>query len=53
MFANAAAGAGSDADGMTAEEYARRRAAYIRAGKGVPAPGATPLPAEPSQDDKA
>ena len=28
------------------EEYARRRAAYIRAGGGTPPPGATPLPSE-------
>lgn len=28
---------------LTAEEYARRRAAYIRDGGGVPPPGATPL----------
>lgn len=28
---------------VTAEEYARRRAAYIRDGGGVPPPGATPL----------
>jgi NAD(P)H-nitrite reductase large subunit len=41
------AGATSDADTLTAEEYARRRAEYIRAGKGKPAPGATPLPEPP------
>jgi len=29
---------------LTPEEYARRRAEYIRAGKGAPPPGATPLP---------
>jgi NAD(P)H-nitrite reductase large subunit len=29
---------------LTPEEYERRRAAYIRAGKGTPPPGATPLP---------
>ena len=28
---------------VAAEEYARRRAAYIRDGGGVPPPGATPL----------
>jgi len=32
---------------MTAAEYAQQRAAYIRAGKGKPAPGAIPLPEEP------
>ena len=31
-------------DELTPEEYARQRAAYIRAGKGVPAAGAIPLP---------
>jgi NAD(P)H-nitrite reductase large subunit len=31
---------------LTPEEYERRRAAYIRAGKGTPPPGATPLPPE-------
>lgn len=35
-----------DGEDMTAEEYARRRAQYIRAGGGTPAPGATPLPPE-------
>ena len=29
---------------LTPEEYAQRRAEYIRAGKGAPPPGATPLP---------
>lgn len=33
-----------DLDGLTPDEYARRRAEYIRAGKGAPPPGATPLP---------
>ena len=31
---------------MTPAEYEQRRAAYIRAGKGTPPPGATPLPPE-------
>jgi NAD(P)H-nitrite reductase large subunit len=31
---------------LTAAEYERRRAAYIRAGQGTPAPGAAPLPAD-------
>lgn len=35
-------------DAITPEEYARQRAAYIRAGKGRPAPGALPLPDEQS-----
>lgn len=29
---------------LTAEEYARRRAAYVRSGKGTPPAGAAPLP---------
>jgi bacterioferritin-associated ferredoxin len=29
---------------LSPEEYARQRAAYVRAGKGTPPPGATPLP---------
>jgi len=31
---------------LTPAEYERRRAAYIRSGKGTPPPGATPLPPE-------
>ena len=31
---------------LTPEEYARKRAAYIRSGGGVPAVGAEPLPPE-------
>ena|SRR5436190_18463806 len=34
------------ADGMTRFQYEAERAAYIRAGKGRPAPGAIPLPPE-------
>jgi bacterioferritin-associated ferredoxin len=33
-----------DLEVLTPEEYAQRRADYIRAGKGSPPPGATPLP---------
>jgi NAD(P)H-nitrite reductase large subunit len=39
-------GGDSELDHLTAEEYARGRAAYVRAGKGTPPPGATPLPPE-------
>jgi bacterioferritin-associated ferredoxin len=38
------AGGDNDLDQLTADEYARRRAEYIRAGRGTPPPGATPLP---------
>lgn len=35
---------GGEVESPTAEEYARQRAEYVRAGKGTPPPGATPLP---------
>jgi bacterioferritin-associated ferredoxin len=38
-----------DLDQLTPEEYAARRAAYIRSGGGVPPPGATPLPEDSGQ----
>ena len=34
----------TELDVLTSEEYAQQRAEYIRAGKGEPPPGATPLP---------
>jgi NAD(P)H-nitrite reductase large subunit len=34
----------TELDQLSADEYARQRAEYIRSGKGTPAPGATPLP---------
>jgi bacterioferritin-associated ferredoxin len=48
LHQQATRGGETDLDGLTAEEYARRRAAYIRAGGGKPPPGATPLPDEGS-----
>jgi NAD(P)H-nitrite reductase large subunit len=36
----------SELERVSAEDYARQRAAYILAGKGKPPPGATPLPDE-------
>jgi NAD(P)H-nitrite reductase large subunit len=47
LFEQHQAGSTAGETGMTAAEYARQRAAYIRAGKGKPAPGAIPLPEEP------
>jgi NAD(P)H-nitrite reductase large subunit len=44
MHQHAADGQSTDLELLTPEEYARRRADYIRAGKGTPPPGATPLP---------
>lgn len=45
-FSEAAGENAAGADTLTPDEYARQRAAYIRAGKGKPAPGAIPLPEE-------
>jgi NAD(P)H-nitrite reductase large subunit len=39
-------GGPTDLETLTPEEYEQRRAAYIRDGKGIPPPGATPLPPE-------
>jgi NAD(P)H-nitrite reductase large subunit len=36
---------------LTPEEYARQRAAYVRAGHGKPPAGATPLPDEPREEN--
>ena len=47
IFQQAATGADAqELETITPEEYERRRAAYVRAGKGTPPPGATPLPKE-------
>jgi bacterioferritin-associated ferredoxin len=44
IFEAAVAGGETDLERLTAEEYEQRRAAYVRAGKGTPPPGAEPLP---------
>jgi NAD(P)H-nitrite reductase large subunit len=44
IFNQAVAGGVTDLEQLTPQEYEQRRAAYIRAGKGTPPPGATPLP---------
>jgi NAD(P)H-nitrite reductase large subunit len=46
LHQQAAAGGQTDLEQLTPEEYERRRAAYIRAGKGTPPPGASPLPTD-------
>src|SRR5262245_23800271 len=46
IHAQETGGGESELDRMSAEEYARQRAEYIRSGKGTPPPGATPLPEE-------
>ena len=50
-FRCAAEGRTGQDDSITPEEYARQRGRYIRAGKGIPPPGATPPPEE--SDDGA
>jgi bacterioferritin-associated ferredoxin len=40
-----------DADAVSAHEYARERGRYLRAGKGVAAPGATPPPEDLDGED--
>ena len=42
---HAASGTTTQLDTLTPGEYELARAAYVRAGKGTPPPGATPLPA--------
>jgi NAD(P)H-nitrite reductase large subunit len=44
LHQQAMSGAAVELDELTPEEYAKRRAAYIRSGGGTPPPGATPLP---------
>jgi NAD(P)H-nitrite reductase large subunit len=46
LHRQAVEGGVTELEELTPAEYERRRAAYIRAGKGTPPPGATPLPAE-------
>ncbi len=46
IFAQELAGGAADLDQLSTEEYARRRADYIRAGKGTPPAGAAPLPTD-------
>ncbi len=44
IFEQAVAGDETEFERLTPEQYGQLRAAYIRAGKGVPPSGATPLP---------
>jgi len=53
LFQQAAdAGVCTELETLTPEEYERQRAAYIRAGKGTPPPGATPLPKNTTDKNK-
>jgi bacterioferritin-associated ferredoxin len=51
IFQQGVDGGVTDLEQLTPQEYELRRAAYIRAGKGTPPPGATPLP-EPEPPHK-
>jgi NAD(P)H-nitrite reductase large subunit len=46
LFQQSVEGGLTDLEQLTPEEYERLRADYVRAGKGTPPPGATPLPPE-------
>jgi NAD(P)H-nitrite reductase large subunit len=46
MHAQSLQGGTTELEELTPEEYAQRRAEYIRAGKGKAPPGGTPLPPE-------
>jgi NAD(P)H-nitrite reductase large subunit len=46
LFCQGARGEVTELETLTPTEYARRRAAYVRAGKGTPPPGGCPLPEE-------
>ena len=46
MHQQAVAGGVTELEALTPAEYERRRAAYVRAGRGTPPPDATPLPEE-------
>jgi NAD(P)H-nitrite reductase large subunit len=46
IFQQAVEGGATELEQLTPAEYERRRAVYIREGKGTPPPGATPLPPE-------
>jgi NAD(P)H-nitrite reductase large subunit len=46
LFRQSAEGGSTELEQLTPEEYEHLRADYVRAGKGQPPPGATPLPPE-------
>lgn len=46
LFQQGTAGEATELERLTPAEYEHLRAIYIRAGKGKPPPGATPLPPE-------
>jgi bacterioferritin-associated ferredoxin len=44
IFQQGCDGGDTELELLTPEEYERRRADYVKSGKGTPPPGATPLP---------
>ena len=46
LHRQAVEGGVTELDDLTPEEYEKHRARYVREGKGIPPPGATPLPPE-------
>jgi bacterioferritin-associated ferredoxin len=44
IFKQGCDGGDTELELLTSEEYERRRADYVKSGKGTPPPGATPLP---------
>jgi NAD(P)H-nitrite reductase large subunit len=44
IFRQGTEGGGTELEQLSPDEYARRRAEYVRAGGGTPPAGATPLP---------
>jgi bacterioferritin-associated ferredoxin len=51
LHEQAVAGSVTELETLSAAEYERRRAAYIRSGKGTPPPGATALPPNESEPE--
>ena len=49
-FANSQAASLAELDSLAPDDYAKQRAAYIKAGHGKPAAGAIPLPDETVND---
>lgn len=50
IFAQGVQGGETELEHLTSEEYEKRRAAYVRSGKGTPPSGACPLPTEEAAD---
>jgi NAD(P)H-nitrite reductase large subunit len=50
IFKEGTEGSPTNLDQLTPEEYEQARARYVRAGRGTPPPGATPLPLEEADE---